>query len=146
MAMVEYYGPADTYDLPSEVQKGKNLSFSHAGMLLKVRDGHMITPYQSLIGKYSRALRNYIVDYTLTEEEMKMYYQRPKRFCMDKYGTQELWSGILYINNMPSVVNFTKKNIKIFTQDVNTAINELITIYQPDIEMNKTEVYQNMEE
>lgn len=145
MAMVDYYGPAETYDLPSEVQKGKNLSFSHAGMLLKTRSGNVIMPYQSLIGKYSRALKKYIVDYTLTEEEMRMYYQRPKLFCMDKYGTPELWSGILYINNMKSVVNFTKRNIKMFTNDINVAINELITIYQPDIEMNKADVYNNME-
>lgn len=141
MAIVDQYGPADTYDLPSEVRKGKNLSFSHAGMLLKARSGNTIMPCQSLIGKYSRALKNYIIDYTFSDDEMKLYYQRPKLFCMDKYGTPELWSGILYINNMRSVVNFTQKDIKIFTQDIGTALNELIAIYQPDIEMNKTEVY-----
>lgn len=147
MAMVDHYGPADAYDLPSEVQRGKNVSFSHAGMLLKVRDGHMITPYQSLIGKYSKALRNFIVDYEMTDDEFKLYYQKPKLFCMDKYGTPELWSGILYINNMRSVVNFTQRSIKIFTQDINVALNELITIFQPDIEMNKNDVYKDdMEE
>ncbi|MCM1219762.1 MAG: hypothetical protein NC548_35215 [Lachnospiraceae bacterium] len=146
MAVVDNFPPGETFDLPSEVRKGKNLAFSHAGMLLKTRIGDTIMPYQSLIGKYSRALGKYIVDYTLTEDEWKRYYQKPKMFCMDKYGTPELWSGLLYINNMRSVVNFTKRSIKVFTQDIRTAINEIITIYQPDIEMNKREVYQDMED
>ena len=65
---------------------------------------------------------------------------------MDWYGTPELWSGILYINNMVSVANFNKKTINVFTKNIMEVLEEIMTIYNDDLTNNKKEVYTDSEE
>lgn len=141
MAYVANYPPASAYDLQSEVRTGKAISLSYGEMQFKTRDGDVVSPYQTLIGRFYHSLSNYIVDRTLTKEELAKYHQRPKLFCQDTYGTPELWSGLLFINNMVSVTNFTKADIKVFTTGITEALQEIMTIYHDDLVDNKATVY-----
>lgn len=143
MAKVVNYEPRNAYNIPDEIEAGKNIELSHGNMQLKVRYGDIITPYQTLFTMYHNILTPYIRTIKLSEDDYYKYYQKPKLFSYDYYGTYELWSGLLYINNMVSVTNFTKRTIKVFTTDIIDALEEIMTIYNEDLNNNKREIYKN---
>lgn len=142
---VGVYEPSNTYTLSDEVNKGKIVELSHGNMQFKTRVDDMVIPYQTLICRYHNILNSYIIEITLTDDEYAKYYQKPKLLSMDRYSTPELWSGLLYINNMVSVTNFTKQTIKVFTSGIINALEEIMTIYSEDITTNKNEVYEDFE-
>ena len=139
--MAEDYAPDNAYRLSEEVSTGENVELSHSNFQLKVNDDGVIHPYASLFSKYHNILTPYIIDTVLSDDDYHRYYQKPKLLSSDLYGTPELWSGILYINNMVSVANFTKRKIKIFSSNIMNAIQEIMTIYSDDLKNNKKEVY-----
>lgn len=140
--MASEYAPGNAYDLPSEVASGKNITISHGNMQFKTRiDNRIVVPKVSLIGQYHGILSKYIVEKEYTDKEFSHYYQRPKLLSLDLYGTPELWSWLLYINNCKSVANFTNPKLKIFTSDIGTAIREILTITSQDMAKNRAEVY-----
>lgn len=141
--MAEEYEPSNAYRLSEEVTTGKNVEFSHSNFQFKVNDDGVIHSYASLFSKYHHILTPYIIDTVLSDEEYHKYYQKPKLLSTDLYGTPELWSGILYINNMVSVANFTKKKIKVFSSNILTVMREIMTIYNDDLTNNKKEVYKD---
>ena len=131
----------DAFNLDSEVSSAKGIELSHNNMQFKVKNDGVIIPYQTIIGRFHNILTPYITTYTLSDRDYQKYYQKPKLLSYDLYGTPELWSSILYINNMVSVANFTQKTIKIFTQGITSAIEEIMTVYRDDLDDNKAEVY-----
>ena len=140
--MASEYAPSNAYDLLSEVASGKNITISHGNMQFKTRiDNRIVVPKVSLIGQYHGILSKYIVEKEYTGKEFLHYYQRPKLLSLDLYGTPELWSWLLYINNCKSVANFTNPKLKIFTSDIGTAIREILTITSQDMAKNRAEVY-----
>lgn len=140
--MASEYAPGNAYDLPSEVASGKNITISHGNMQFKTRiDNRIVVPKVSLIGQYHSILSKYIVEKEYTDKEFSHYYQRPKLLSLDLYGTPELWSWLLYINNCKSVANFTNPKLKVFTSDIGTAIREILTITSQDMAKNRAEVY-----
>ena len=123
-------------------RSGKNITISHGNMQFKTRiDNRIVVPKVSLIGQYHGILSKYIVEKEYTDKEFSHYYQRPKLLSLDLYGTPELWSWLLYINNCKSVTNFTNPKLKIFTSDIGTAIREILTITSQDMAKNRAEVY-----
>ena len=140
--MASEYAPGNAYDLPSELASGKNITISHGNMQFKTRiDNRIVVPKVSLIGQYHGILSKYIVEKEYTDKEFSHYYQRPKLLSLDLYGTPELWSWLLYINNCKSVANFTNPKLKVFTSDIGTAIREILTITSQDMAKNRAEVY-----
>lgn len=146
MSTISSYEPANTYDLPAEVTAGKHVELSHGNMQFKTNVNGMVIPYQTLVCRYHNILTPYIKEVTLDDNDYAKYYQKPKLLSMDYYGTPELWSGILYINNMVSVANFTKKTIKLFTSSIIEVFEEIMTIYNDDLTNNKKEAYANFDE
>lgn len=144
--MVSTYEPNNTYNLPAEVSAGKYVELSHGNMQFKTKVDDMIIPYQTLVCRYRNILRPYIKEVTLSDSDYAKYYQKPKLISMDQYGTPELWSSILYINNMVSVANFTKRNIKLFTADIIEVFEEIMTIYSDDLNDNRKEAYDGFDE
>lgn len=141
MSVVKNFPPGNAYDLFSEVIEGKALEFSYGNMQFKTRKDNIVSPYQTLIGRYYHALTKYIISKELTSEEYRRYYQQPKLLSIDLYGTPELWSGLLYINNVVSTTKFVKKQLKVFSTGIIEALNEVMTIYYDDIHNNRLEVY-----
>ncbi len=141
MSVVTSFPPDETFDLPNEVLAGKNIDISHGNMQFKSRKGDIVVPYQTIIGRFHHALSNYIEEITLSDDDFMKYYQKPRLLSIDRYGTPELWSGLLYINNIVSVSRFTKQTLKVFTTDIIEAIEEILTIYSDDLYRNKLEVY-----
>lgn len=143
--MIVDYKPDSAYTLKEEVSLGTNIEFSHSNFQMKVKEGGVIHSYASLFSMYHNILTPYIIETTLSESDYAKYYQKPKLLSTALYGTPELWSGLLYINNMVSVANFTKRKIKIFKSNITNVIEEIMTIYNKDITANKKEVYKEEE-
>ena len=147
MAFDGVYEVADAYTMPAEIKAGIDIDASHGNLQFKTRFSdmdkkrHIVVPHQSIICKFYHILGNYITEKTLNDEEQLRYYQRPKLLSFDEYGTMELWSWIMYINNCKSIANFTPSKVRIFTQDIDIAINEILTIYHDDMVANNNVVY-----
>ncbi len=141
--------PSMAYSIPREVEIGKTIETSHGNMQYKARftdltgdeDRHIVMPHYSLIAKYRNILNQYIYEKELTEEEMRRYNQRPKLLSSDLYNTPELWSWILYINNCKSIANFTNKKVKVFTSNILSAVDEIMTIENDDLTENHNAAY-----
>ena len=88
----------------------------------------------SLIDKYIDYLQSVIMDVTLTET----IYQ-PKALCFEMYGTTELWSSILRINNLTSITQFNLKKLKLFTTDVFNLLNEILILEKNELKKNRQE-------
>lgn len=128
------------------VKSGKNLEMSHAKVHIKTSyvnpEGQkVIINYSSLLDKYYVFLQKIIVDITFTDEEYAKYKFQPKRFCMDHYGTTELWSSILRINNLTSASQFTNQTIRAFTNDIFDVLNEIMILEDETLKNNKLDVY-----
>ena len=95
--------------------------------------------FHNVITKYIDTMRPFIVQYTFSDEEYDRYKCKPNLLCYEIYNTPELAYSLLYINNMLSVTEFTRKNIKMFTPDINDVLKELMTLNKTDIERNRAQ-------
>lgn len=89
-------------------------------------DEYLKMPYSPLINKYKEFFDSISAKIPLNDDDYKKYKFSPKRVSLDIYGTTELWSVILYINNCKSVIDFDLHTIKLlFPDKVNDMINEI---------------------
>lgn len=128
------------------VQYGKDLELSHSKLFIKTpiaigEDKLIISNYTSILTQYMDYIRGSLVDYTISDEDMMVFKYKPKYFCLQMYGTMELWSLLLRVNNMTSIMDFKKKNIKIFNELlIFDIINEILILEKDRIEKNNDEV------
>lgn len=134
------YPPHKTATVKNFIVAGNELDLSRNKLMMKALEGGVIFPYQSVTTRFSNALNKYITEYTFEAEEWERYIYQPKRFCMDYYGTPELWADILYINHMVSALDFNRQRIKVFTDGIIEGISELQAIYADDLANNRVEV------
>ena len=86
-------------------------------------------PFNPIYNKYKDFFDKVTVDIPLTEEEQKKYRYSPKRVSLDMYGTVHYWSIILYINDSPSVIDFTPERLRIVYNDrIEEVINEIMML------------------
>jgi len=126
------------------IEFGKTQDISHAKLHLKSsfidnNNTRIIVNYTSLLDKYHDHLRKIISTVTLSEEEFAKYKFQPKRLSFEIYGTTELWSMILRINNLTSASQFTMKTLKLFTMDIFDVINEILILEDDALKLNNRE-------
>ena len=86
-------------------------------------------PYSSLTQKYSDILSQYVRIVGYTEAQVKKYQYKPKLLSQDVYGTTELWSSLLQLNGMISVLEFNKPYLKVYDPNIILdVLNELLII------------------
>lgn len=133
---------------PSTIQDSidfhQNENFKHENLYLKTSfydrktDTTVIFNFHSLILKYIDIInRDYIKHTELSDIELSEYKYNPKKFCKANYGTEELWSALLLVNNMISIVDFNKSKIKVFTPEITTLIEEIFVLEEREINENK---------
>lgn len=105
----------------------------------KIND-EIIIKFHNLLSKYHDLMRKYIVEVELTETEYDRYKCLPNRLSYDLYGTPELAYSILYINNMVSMTEFTKKKIKVFATNINDVLKELMVLSKEDLDRNRLQL------
>lgn len=136
----------EVYDIEGFIEYGKSLDLAHHKFFLKEkisdnRDGNIIFNLESLIDKYFDVIQSqYVESYTLSDEDLIDYIYNPKRFCYEIYGTTELWSALLRINNMRTVMEFNQKNIKSFKLNILDGLTEILNLEKDIIQKNESEI------
>lgn len=141
------FDPFHSATIEKTVKAYNDLDFNHDKLHYKASfldpaGKKIIINYSSLIDKYYDYLRKIIVDIELTDQEMIKYRFQPKRLSFDYYGTTELWSAILRINNMTTITQFDRKKIKMFTQDIFDFINEILILEENELMENRIDTYE----
>ena len=135
------FSPWDATTLDLFVKRGKALRMSHDRLQLKTKlDNGVIIPYRGIVNKYHGAFTRFIRDYTFNDEDFRKYQYCPKLFCRETYGTPELWSELLYINHMTSMMEFNKRTIKAFSMSILDNISELTMLYRDDLIDNRVSI------
>lgn len=130
--------------LSSLVKYGKKLPLSHSSMHIKSKltfgDTNVIVNYHSFIDEYMDFIKPILVNYTLTDNEFEKYIYQPKLFCLDNYGEAELWSLLLKVNNMTSIMEFDRKELVLFTDEIFELLSEILILESDDIKENKIKI------
>lgn len=134
------FSPDDCHQLDDWIEEGKDLAISHDSLCLKIKEGDVIAPYQSLVCKYYYALLPFTHEITLSDNDYLKYKNNPKLLSQDLYDTPELWSSLMYINNIVSIADFKKKKLRVFGTDIMSKLEELMVLAEEDLAKNKSEI------
>lgn len=86
-------------------------------------------PYQSLINKYRYILSDITVSVNLDDRLARYYLYNPKLLSYDLYGTVELWSELMRLNNWYSITQFKPVKIKIYNPNkLKAYLNEILIL------------------
>ena len=122
----------------------KTLDISHGKMHLKSKlkfDGYdVIVNSTSLTNKYWDYILNTTYKTTISDEEYIQYRYQPKKYCYMTFGTTELWSLLLKVNNMTSVTEFDKKTFLTFYDDIFSVLNEIMILEDDVIAENNSKL------
>ena len=95
----------------------------------KQTDTIIKVPYMSITNKYRNLLAKIVVEGTLSEEEKKEFWYKPKTLSDRLYGTTELWSELLLLNNCATIIQFTPTKVRYYDPyEFKTYLNEIMTI------------------
>ena len=130
--------------ISSLITYSKSLDISHDKIHFKTSltnsDGDTIVVNTlSLIDKYIDFLQPSIVDVVLSDSEYSKYIYQPKTLCFDMYGTTELWSSVLRINNLTSASEFNIKSLKLFNKKIFDLLNEILILEKTALTTNRHE-------
>ena len=121
--------------IPEQVSLAKDMEISyrtlHPSLVISnVKDDDVIrVPYSSIINKYKDFLSTIVVEIKLDDAMREKYMYKPKMVSNELYGTTELWSEILILNNAYSVIEFTPRVLKCYDPNrFKSFINEIILL------------------
>ena len=102
----------------------------HSYVYIKNKEEHIKIPYGSVINNYLPFLKETAVTTDFSEMEKVKYQYKPKSLSYDLYGTTELWSALLELNNMVSLLDLkTDKPIQVFDPtEVMELLNEVMIL------------------
>lgn len=121
--------------VPEQVSLAKDMEISyrtlHPSLVISnVKDDDVIrVPYSSIINKYKDFLSTIVVEIKLDDAMREKYMYKPKMVSNELYGTTELWSEILILNNAYSVIEFKPRVLKCYDPNrFKSFINEIILL------------------
>ena len=101
----------------------------HTNVYIKNKDDIIKIPYKSIIREYLPYLQSSVVELKLSPEEVSKYRFKPKKLSYDLYGTTELWSALLELNQLYSIIEFNKEVYKVFEpKEFMTLLNEVLIL------------------
>lgn len=139
--------PVGLSDIKEYIDYGKDLQISQDTMNFKTKFdpdlyNTIVMNYDNIYDEYLEQLQGIIRTYTMSDVEFIKYRYQPKLFCLDIYGYMDISYLILRINNMTSALQFNKKNIYIFSEEIFEYLNEILTLEEPNIIFNKSQVFE----
>lgn len=136
--MGKEFKPFETTTIDGQIEAGKNLSISESSLAFKtVVNNEVALVFHNVITKYYNVVQHYLTEVTLTETEMLRYKCKPNLYCYDLYGTPELATSLLYVNNMVSVTEFKKYTFYKFNDNIMKIVHELMTLNEVDLKKNR---------
>ena len=101
----------------------------HTNVYIKNKDDIIKIPYKSIIREYLPYFKSSVVELKLGPEEAPKYKFKPKKLSYDLYGTTELWSALLELNQLYSIIEFDKEVYKVFEpKEFMKLLNEVLII------------------
>lgn len=87
-------------------------------------------PFESLISKYKDILSSIVISVKFDDILARQYLYKPKLLSYDLYGTVELWSELLKLNNWSFITQFKPTNIiKIYDPNrLKVFLNEILIL------------------
>ena len=129
MALIMSSSPAYSTTLESFIEKGKNVALTYSKLCLtEVDDKGLVRIVYNLLDDYKDDLEDYLIEVTLSDEEVLKYKYKPKVLAFDAYGRTDYYSFILYFNNLSSVKEFTLESKKLKMMKVGTFSKVLSSI------------------
>lgn len=130
--------------ITSLIKLGKEQDISHGRFHLKdavMNNGvkHLIN-YDSIIDKYREILMQHTERITLTDLECEQYRYQPRKYCYDVYGSVEIWSTLLRMNNMLSPIDFDRRSFIGFNMSFFETLKEIMIMEADNIEKNRIDV------
>ncbi len=99
----------------------------HYKKVMTMPDGSKtVINFLGVLDRYYDILLEQSVVVKFSDDEFSKYKYKPKLLCYDVYNNMDLAPLILRINNMLSVTDFTKKEIRMFKTDITSFINEVL--------------------
>ena len=87
----------------------------HDNIFLRNKGEIIGIPYSSVIRNYMPFFESCVVMDNFSDSEKVIYRFKPKKLSYDLYGTTELWSVLLELNHMISILDFNlEKRIKVY--------------------------------
>ena len=83
----------------------------------------LVAPCLTILDKY----RFYILENCAKRRLEKKYFYRPDYLSYDEYGTTNWWYLILYINDIPTLQDFTREDILVPNFDCISRLSEIST-------------------
>lgn len=125
-----------------EYDRVLNISHSHLHTKAKINsNGEDIIINSSYIPtKYFDIIKQNLETVKLTEREFMDYKYQPKRYCVDKFGSIELWGLLLRINNMTSALDFNTDTFKVPKSNIFELLNEMLIQEAENIEKNNESI------
>ena len=128
------------------VDKGNDKNFSNYNFLVKeyfenAKDNvRLVISNRNLLDKYYYTLIQHTREIVLTDKELEQYRFKPQVFCLERYGTVELWNALLRFNNILTRAEFDRKKLRIFTMSFVDTLQEILIIEGDDIDKNREHV------
>ena len=105
-------------------------SFDTSSGMLMINSGSILERYMDFITANSTTV-------AFSAEDFRKYRFQPKKLSLVLYQTTELWSLLLKINNMTSILDFKKRSLLIPPASIIfNLLNEIIILEQKQIEAN----------
>lgn len=100
--------------------------FNYKASFKDKNNDDVVVNYKGIADTYLAMLKKYSYEEKMDEDEYLDYEYNPRLYCEDKYGNAELWSLLLAINGMYSVMDFNKRSIMIFPDNINALVDEML--------------------
>lgn len=131
--------------IEDQIELGSKEPVSHSVLHMKAKiidkyEDKIIHCSMPLVTKYGDLLNPYIEEVEFDEYEFLKYKYKPRLLSLDIYDTPELWSAILLINNMVSVIDFTKRKIKLFKTNIMDIFEEMLILEEDNLRDNNDDM------
>jgi hypothetical protein len=118
---------AQEYRIKQFIELGRENSLNLDNTsLVNETQGVIIPIYNILRQKYRGIILENSVEVDFEPEVFELYKFKPKLLSLKLYGTTDLWHLILWLNDMVSVSEFTRKKVILFDPDAMQVLNRIV--------------------
>lgn len=133
------------------IEAGKRAALTTDELSLKTivtnsSDEKFIVNLTPVFEKYYELLTDYAVTVRLTEEEYLRYRFKPRLLSKDLYGTYDLHYLLLKLNHITSVIYFDYTELRVFTPEIVSLLNEIKILEFDNYTENQMEIIKGIHE
>lgn len=134
--------------IPIQINEGKSLNISnerlHSHQVLAIGNDKLVINFFSRLSDYLIPIKNSIIQITFTDDQYRRYKFRPKTLSDDLYGTIELATAIMSLNNCVSISEFDFARIKVFDVEFKEPLRDILNKERERIQINDAEVIEDL--